>query len=89
MDNIKQLEDQIFKKIKIIIDFFENNSKQTSKPNNEDNFFEEKVKNLESQKNILENEISKIKNEHSDDLKELNQIIDEIKLLLENSDARS
>lgn len=89
MDNIKKLEEQIFKKIQKINDFFESNYLEELKPKEDNNTFQDKLRVLENQKEVLEKKLSNIKKEHSEDLMELNQIIDEIKLLLENSDARS
>ena len=89
MDNIKKLEEQIFKKIQKISEFFESRSLDALNAKEDNNTFQDQLKVLENQKEVLEKKLSNIKKEHSEDLMELNQIIDEIKLLLENSDARS
>jgi len=46
-----------------------------------------KIEVLEIQKKNLLNELSNIKEKHNNDLKELNIVIEEIKLLLENSNG--
>ncbi len=87
MRNIKELENQIFDKMQKIQALLKNRSSDISYPKIEESDLLKKIEVLEIQKKNLLNELSNIKEKHNNDLKELNIVIEEIKLLLENSNG--
>ena len=86
MDNISALENDIEKKIRRINDFIVSNIptedvKVSSKLNDE-----EYSNKLELENSELKEQLTLLKNNHEKDLRELSEVINKLKILMEEAD---